>query len=72
MEELFDYNLINKGENKDFKSYVKDDKEKFGEINVTQIIKNFESRDAPGKYDGDLLVDEILSLNEGNNIKKYP
>ncbi len=70
MEELFDYNLINKGENKGFKSYVKYDKEKFNDINVKQIIKNFESKNSPGKHDGDLLVDQILSLNEEINIKK--
>jgi 2-phospho-L-lactate transferase/gluconeogenesis factor (CofD/UPF0052 family) len=64
MEELFDYNFINKGENEGFKSYVKYDKENFKTINVKQIIKNFESQNSPGKHDGDLLVDEILSLNE--------
>ena len=68
MEELFDYNLINKGENKRFKSYVKYDKENFNNINVKQIIKNFESKNAPGKHDGDLLVDEILNLKKENNI----
>ena len=70
MEELFDYNLINKGENEGFKSYVKYDKENFNDIKVKQIIKNFESKNSPGKHDGDLLVDEILSLNEEINIKK--
>jgi len=69
MEELFDYNLINKGENQGLGSYVKYDKENFDDIKVKKIIKNFESKKYPGKHDGDLLVDEILNLNENKNTK---
>ena len=68
MEELFDFNLINKSDNNtNCSSYVKYDEESFKNINVKRIIKNYESREFPGKHDGDLLVKEILLLRERNN-----
>lgn len=66
MEELFDYNFINNSYNKGSSSYVKYDEESFKDINVKKIVKNYESKEFPGKHDGDLLVDEILLLREGS------
>jgi hypothetical protein len=67
MEELFDYNFINNSHNKGSSSYVKYDEESFKDIDVKKIVKNYESKEFPGKHDGDLLVDEILLLREGSN-----
>ena len=64
MEELFDYILINKGEDLDSSSYVVFDEESFKNIHVKKIIKDFESKDSPGKHDGDLLTEEILKLHK--------
>ncbi len=64
MEDLFDYIFINKGDNLDSSSYVIFDEEAFKNINIKKIIKNFESKDSPGKHDGDLLTEEILNLNK--------
>ena len=67
MEELFDYIFINKSDNKVSSTYVKYDESAFKDINVKKIVKNYESREFPGKHDGDLLVNEILLLREGSS-----
>ena len=64
MEELFDYIFINKGGNINSSSYVVFDEESFKNICIKKIIKDFESKDSPGKHDGDLLTEDILNLHK--------
>jgi 2-phospho-L-lactate transferase/gluconeogenesis factor (CofD/UPF0052 family) len=64
MPELFTAMLINDGRRKADETYVDYDEASFGEIPVRRIVGDFESADAPGKHDGNRVIDTILDLYE--------
>jgi hypothetical protein len=64
MEELFDAIFINQSCFKDDETYVEYDKEGFDDISVQIFIDVFESKDNPGKHDGNKVVQTILDLLE--------
>jgi 2-phospho-L-lactate transferase/gluconeogenesis factor (CofD/UPF0052 family) len=64
MPELFGAMLINDGRRKADETYVEHDEASFDEIPVRRIVDDFESAAAPGKHDGDRVIDTILGLYE--------
>ena len=64
MEELFSVVLINDGRRKADETYVDYDEESFEAVPVPRVVDDFESAAAPGKHDGDRVIDAILSLYE--------
>jgi 2-phospho-L-lactate transferase/gluconeogenesis factor (CofD/UPF0052 family) len=64
MPELFTAVLINNGRRKADETYVDYDEADFEAIPVRRIVDDFESADAPGKHDGNRVIDTILGLYE--------
>jgi len=64
MQELFDVVLVNQSQIKADETYVDFDKDQFSDIPVRLVADAFESRQAPGKHDGDQIVRTILELYE--------
>jgi 2-phospho-L-lactate transferase/gluconeogenesis factor (CofD/UPF0052 family) len=64
MPELFTAILINDGRRKADETYVDYDEEAFEAIPVRRVVGDFESADAPGKHDGNRVIDTILGLYE--------
>src|SRR3569623_427347 len=64
MPELFGAVLINDGRRKADETYVDYDEASFDEIPVRRVVGDFESADAPGKHDGDKVIDTVLGLYE--------
>lgn len=62
MSELFTAVLINNGRRKADETYVDYDEPNFREISVRRIVDDFESADAPGKHDGNRVIDTVLGL----------
>lgn len=60
MTELFDYVLINTGRRKGDETYVEFDRANFAKIPLELVLGDFESAEAPGRHDGNKLVDIIL------------
>ena len=60
MEELFSVNLINISKLKANETYVEYDEVGFSNINTKKILDAYESKEYPGKHDGNKLVKEIL------------
>jgi 2-phospho-L-lactate transferase/gluconeogenesis factor (CofD/UPF0052 family) len=64
MPELFTAVLINDGRRKADETYVDYDEASFEDIPVRRIVGDFESADAPGKHDGNRVIDTVLDLYE--------
>ena len=64
MNDLFDYNLINKSNFKDNHTYVKIDYENLKNIPTNIILDDFENKNSLGKHDGAKIVNTILKLYE--------
>ena len=67
---LVNYNLVNqphlKGK-KTISNYVENDINSLSDEGFSNIIKDFESEEHPGKHDGQKLLDEIVSLYQGRD-----
>ena len=64
MPELFDVVLINKSRLKADETYVDYDEAGFADVPVRRVVEAFESASAPGKHDGNKVVQTILNLYE--------
>jgi 2-phospho-L-lactate transferase/gluconeogenesis factor (CofD/UPF0052 family) len=64
MEEFFDAVLINGSRIKADETYVEFDEPAFADVPVRRVVDAFEAKSAPGRHDGDKLVQSILSLYE--------
>jgi 2-phospho-L-lactate transferase/gluconeogenesis factor (CofD/UPF0052 family) len=64
MPELFSAVLINNGRRKADETYVDYDEENYADVPVRRIVDDFESNDAPGRHDGDRVIERILALYE--------
>ena len=60
--ELFDAVFVNKSNFKADESYVEFDESNFENIDVDLIVDEFESRNSPGKHDGQKLIEVILKI----------
>ncbi|HEX8553363.1 MAG TPA: 2-phospho-L-lactate transferase CofD family protein [Sphingomonas sp.] len=60
--DLFSAVLVNNGRRKADETYVHYDEERNDEIAIARIVADFESADAPGKHDGDKVINRILDL----------
>lgn len=61
MMDFFHLNIINNSNIKGVDSYVEYDAESFREAPYEYLLGDFESRQSPGKHDGDKLIATILS-----------
>lgn len=60
--DLFSAVLINSSRRKADESYVDFDEEGYADLPVRRIVGDFESAAAPGKHDGDRVMDTVLQL----------
>lgn len=68
MQELFDVVLVNQSQIKADETYVDFDKDQFSDVPVRLVADSFESRQAPGKHDGERVVRTILELYEAATV----
>ena len=68
IDELFNYNLINKSNLKKDNTYVKFDGNNFKNHPVKLVLDNYESTNYPGKHDGKKIVKTILDLYDKNSL----
>ena len=64
MPELFSAVLINDGRRKADETYVDYDEENFADVPVRRIVGDFESDAAPGKHDGNRVIQKVMDLYE--------
>ena len=69
MDELFNFNLINKSNLKKDQTYVKFDKNNFTKLPVELILDEYESTNSPGKHDGKKIISTILDLYDKHLLK---
>jgi 2-phospho-L-lactate transferase/gluconeogenesis factor (CofD/UPF0052 family) len=70
-EDLIHTVLINSSRIKADETYVEDDEEKFADLPVERVVADFESREAPGKHDGDAIVRAIFDLLEQPELRRH-
>jgi len=63
-EDLFSLILVNNSRIKADETYVEYDEEKFRQFDVERLVDDLESREAPGKHDGQRVVETILNCFE--------
>lgn len=68
LEELIDTVLINQSNRKADETYVVFDNDGFSDLSVQRCIGDYESLVAPGRHDGNKLIDTILSCYEADLI----
>jgi len=68
MSDLFNVVLINQSHLKSGETYVEFDEEAFAEIPVPRVVDMFESKEQPGKHDGNKIVQTIMNLYEEATI----